>query len=424
MKTAGLLFLLTLLSLAFNKATAQQGFVYDNQIYLAQIQTVQCYNSQKEQSMPVITLKSAEQIKFSFDDLNGGSKNYWYTVEHCTSDWKSSRLSPLDYLEGMTDDRIVDYQYSSNTLQKYTHYALSLPNDQLKIKISGNYLLKVYLDGNLKKPVVSQRFYVVENTVTIGAEVVPSNQVPDRNLNQKINFSIFHPNPIQNPYTDIKAIVMQNGIPQTAITNTRPSFIKPGTLVYNDLNTNDFRAGNQFRKFDTRSFRYKAQNVQNIIMDSTVNVILFNDISGNSGKYTSQFDENGNFFIRNQDGRDNDTESDYAHVLFTLGANAPGADGDVYVVGRFNNYNLTESNKLNWQPSKKRFYGNLLLKQGVYDYKYVWRDNKTGKIDDTALEGSFFETENAYQIFVYFRKPGSRWDELIGYTNIGTLVRN
>lgn len=423
MKTAGLLFLITLFNLAFNTAQAQ-SFAYDNQIYLPAIQTVQCYNAQKEQSMPVITLRSAEQIKFSFDDLNGGSKNYWYTVEHCTSDWKSSRLSPLDYLEGMTDDRIVDYQYSSNTLQKYTHYSLNLPNDQLKIKISGNYLLKVYLDGNLKKPVVSQRFYVVENTVTIGAEVVPSNQVPDRSLNQKINFSVFHTSPIQNPYTDIKAVVMQNGIPQTAVTNSRPSFIKPGTLVYNDLNSNDFRAGNQFRKFDTRSFRYKAQNVQNIIMDSTVNVILFNDISGNSGKYTSQFDENGNFFIRNQDGRDNDTESDYAQVLFTLSANAPGTDGDVYVVGRFNNYSLTESNKLNWQSSKKRFYGNLLLKQGVYDYKYIWKDNKTGKTDDTVLEGSFFETENAYQIFVYFRKPGSRWDELIGYTNIGTLVRN
>ncbi len=425
MRKAGrwyLLFVLLIQMACVQAGLAQQPFVYENKVYLPQIKTVQCYNTQKEQSMPVVVLKTAERLAVSFDDLNGGSKNYWYTVEHCTSDWKSSRLSPLDYLDGLTDDRIVNYQYSSNTLQKYTHYALTLPNDQIKIKISGNYLLKVYLNGNLQKPVLSQRFYVVENKVNIGAEVAPSQQVPDRSFNQKINFSIFYTAPIQNPYTDIKAVVMQNGTPQTAIINTKPAFIKPGALVYNDLNTNDFRAGNQFRKFDTRSLRYKAEHVQDIYTDSTVNVILFTDLSGNSGKYTSQFDENGNFFIRNQDGRDSDTESDYAHVLFTLNGPPPG-DGEVYVAGRFNNYTLNEDSKLNFEPSKRRFYGNLLLKQGLYDYKYIWKDNKTGKTDDTIFEGSFFETENTYQVFVYFRRPGSRWDELIGYSNIGTLVR-
>lgn len=414
-----LLFFNATLTFAQNDKT----FTNENKIYLPHIKTVLCYNSKKEQSIPVIMLNSLETINFSFDDLLGGTKNYWYTIEHCTSDWQTSKISTLDYLTGFDNDRIINYRYSSNTTRKYTHYELTLPNTQVQPKISGNYVLKVYLDGDKNQPVISQRFYVLDNQLAVAAEVTNSMQVADRNSKQKINFSINHAFAIPNPYQDLKAVVMQNFNSNTIIINTKPSFIRPNQLVYNDLNTNDFSGNNEFRKFDTRSLRFKGDNVKDIYRDNgSVNVMLFQDAPRNTGAFADQYDENGNFFVRNTEGRDDKTEAEYMSVLFTLNAPAPSANGSAYVIGRFNNFTLNKENKLLYDAGRKQFYANIIIKQGLYDYEYAWFDNNTKTLESQAFEGSFFQTENSYQIFVYYRRPGARWETLVGYTNLSNKV--
>jgi len=402
---------LILLLLFVLKSFAQAP--YDDNVFNSAIKSVEFYNTAKQASFPSVNLGTKDQVLLAFDDLRGGNRNYNYTIEHCDENWNSSNISTAEYLTGFTDDRILNFTYSSATNQKYTHYEIKLPNENIAPKISGNYILKVYED-DVSKPILTRKLYVVGSRLSLIANIVPSTNA--RETNQKINFQISYGNlQVQNPATDIKVLVMQNARPETGVFTSQPTYIRGNQLIYEDLAINDFPGGNEFRHFDTRSLKLNSDRVSHIYHDSTYTVVLLGDPVRNTPNYSFNYDNNGSFFILNSDGSDPKRDADYTHVYFSLAANKTPGEGSAYIVGKFNDYKLDNRSKLEFESVKGRFMTDLYLKQGVYDYQYVWVDRKTDKPDDTLFEGSYFETENDYQVLVYYHPFSARWTELVGY---------
>ena len=395
----------------------QQELIYDNINYLPSIKSVQFYPVEQENAFPVIELFSEDQLMLAFDDLRGDVRNFYFSLEHCDANWTPSRLSPLEYAEGYNEDRILTYGTSVNTLQPYTHYRVDFPTDNVRPKLAGNYLLKVYEDADKSRLIISRRFYVLAPLMSASSQLVPSVDVSKRNKNQKLNVTVQTGGlTVNNPYQDVKILVMQNQRPDIQQWLTTPQFVNNGELRYHDNRTLDFGGSNEFRFVDLRSLRLASERVAAIQLDSNVRVNLVPDENYSTASYASVFDENGQFFIRNQDKDNADTESDYMWVTFTL-ANDAVTDGTVYVVGGFNGYQRNDTNKLVYDASQKKWQGTLLLKQGLYDYEYVYV-SPSGDVDPTFSSGNHFETNNTYQILVYNRRQGTTWDELVGFSQV------
>ena len=96
------------------------------------------FNSQ----FPII--KMNQVLSLSFDDVSGDENFYYYKIVHCDFDWKRSRLLKSEYLDGNDNNLIEDMESSYGTLQRYTNYKLSLPNNDMSFKISGNFKLEIF----------------------------------------------------------------------------------------------------------------------------------------------------------------------------------------------------------------------------------------------------------------------------------------
>jgi len=403
--------------------TSPAVFYYEDRTYKENIKTVQFFKEGWELSYPVIALNSGERLILSFDDLDAGVKNYSYTIIHCDADWKPSGLFHAEYVEGFYQDHISGYATSFNTFITYTNYRLTFPNENMRPRYSGNYLLKVFENYDENNIVLTRRFYITENAVNIQGRLKRPVLTRFMNCCQEIVFSIFHPNlPIHSPLSDLKVFVTQNNRPDMVLKNLKPQFIKPNELVYENQTSQVFPGGNEFRYFDIKSMRYQSEFISRISFEHPFYYVdLFPSKLRVNRRYFFDNELNGNYVVQVQEGIRSNTDADYVVVTFRLDYPVPFDNGDVYVSGRLTDWSFTPLNKMDYNYSEKAYELSMLLKQGYYNYMYTFVNRADSRTDTGIIEGNFHETENDYYIYVYFREPGSRYDRLIGYERLNVL---
>ncbi|MFC2115225.1 DUF5103 domain-containing protein [Bacteroidota bacterium] len=403
----------------------QEDFYADN-IYFENIKSVQFHRTGWDLSYPIIELNSRDQLSLSFDDLTDEVKNYSYTIEHCDADWYPSGLPAEEYMSGFIQQSIQDYSLSFNTHVNYVHYKMVLPNEDVGILLSGNYVIKVFEDFDINELILVRRFSVSESLASISGNAGRPVMDPYRDDGHQVGFRVYLGSlSINDPYSEIKVSIQQNNRWNMSIRNLKPLFVRDNELEYSHQTENIFKAGNEYRYFDIKSMRYMAESVQNIdYQPPHYHVYLYPDPPRNNGRYFFREDLNGRFFIDVQEGVKRDTEADYVHVHFSLPFEFPIVDGDLYVSGALNNWENNDVNRMEYNFEKKAYELELLLKQGYYNYEYVYINEDSRFPDAAYLEGSYYETENDYIVYVYLATNTSRYDRLIGYQILNSVRKN
>jgi hypothetical protein len=418
--------LCVILALNLDASTKDDKFFYQNAVYREEIKTVQFYRVGSELSNPQYMLGSDVVLVLKFDDLANEAKNYSYTIIHCDADWNETYLQQSQYLDGIQDNQIADYAMSTNTTVKFVNYQLQIPNEECTPKLSGNYALLVFEDNDRDNLVLIQRFYVVEPLVRIEPLVKKATFDSFNGANQEIDFKIFHEKlRLLNPRDEIKVVLMQNRRWDNAIRNLKPSNIQDNILSYDYSKENVFPGGNEFRFFDIRTARHIGENVGEIkFVRPYFHAALLPDEVRSNKTYSPYKEMNGNFIVESQDRvTDYDSECDYEFVHFFLPLPSQLLGGSVNVFGALTGWNANKTNGMKWNYERGGYELALLLKQGYYNYQYVYVADGAKKADAENIEGSFFVTENEYQILVYYRDQASRYDRLVGFTTVNSAVK-
>ena len=392
------------------------------QVFNEKIKTIKLFQQNNQESIPLINLNSSDLLELHFDDFDDNIKNYYYTYQLCNADWSEANMNPFDYIKGFTQNRIIQVRPSSNTLNKYVHYQATLPERNCIPTKSGNYLLKVFLNGDLENLVFTKKMYVVNSLAAIGLQIFQPFDNTIYKTHQKLQLVVNTDQlNLYNPRQQLKVALFQNQRLDNAKLDLQPTFMRDKIFEYNAEEDCTFSAGKEYRWLDLRSFRFESDRIERKDESKNpIDVFLKPDATRVNIRYLYYRDLNGWYDITTTDLVNNWWQTGYAnvHFVYTPDNNQPFNGQDIYIIGELTGNVLNEDNKMIFNETKGVYEKTLFLKQGYYSYSYVTKSStdKNALASFELTEGNYWETENLYSVFVYYRSFSGRHDELVGFT--------
>ena len=386
-------------------------------IYKPNIHTLRLkYADIEDVERPFLVLGDDDyRLDISFDEMSHSTHLYTYTLLHLNQDFTLSGLQQTEYLDGFTTADITDIEHSSLTQTLYTHYRFEFPNDDMRPKVSGNYALKIYEDGNPDDVVAVVTFQVAEQDIEVSAHIRSNTDIEFNNRYQQLDLDInLRDHSIRTP-DEITVRVMQNNRTDNQVTLNRPTFINGNRLEYKNNRALIFEGGNEYRRFDISSEYIKGRGVDRIDFDrNDYHAFLFPDVNTATAPYVSELDADGQYVVNAERRDDDDFEADYMYVYFLLPQPTPWFNGTVYVNGDFTFNSLQPDYAMQYDSEHKCYVYHAFLKQGAYEYQYLFREKGKSAGSTFLIEGSHWQTENEYTVLVYYRPFDGRYDRLLG----------
>ena len=442
--------LLTILTVLF-ALVSHPAQAQSNKVYHPMVHTLQTMVNDDWLRDEVITLGTDDWVTISFDHFSHDYHRFVYKIIHCNADWTPSDLFEVDYMDGFNGLPIEEYENSLNTTMLYTHYRFDLPNDDIQFKASGNYRVEIYLDENdneddnedeeeASPPALSQGegayphresespslggvrgghplvavacFRVVEPCMTLNVAVTSNTDIDTNLSHQQVSFTLnYNSSEVVDPATEIKPYIYQNSRTDNAVALVKPTYVTPGRLEYVHNRQLIFPAGNEYRRFEVINMHYATQGVDEVqYFAPYFHATLLPDAPRRH--YSFDVDHDGRYLIRYNMAEDNDIEADYLFVHFTLDM-PHRTGGDFYLTGEFAYNDFTPQYKMEYNAAEQCYEATVLLKQGAYDFMYLWVPDGSRVGQTAPAEGNFYEAENEYQVYIYHRPFGGRYDRLV-----------
>lgn len=396
----------------------------DNLDYKESVRTVMLYADGNQNKDPLIPLdQPVQRLTLSFDLLGSEGEVLNYTFIHCTNDWFPTDIQRYNYATGYDYGRIDEFEFSRNTLVDYVHYQLHFPEADMMPVVSGNYLLIVYGD-NLSDLYFTRRFMVLDQKASISANVPRyCDDLSLSDTHQQLNISVSMPSIMGGNIQQYSNLtIRQNGRWDNASMGMKPSFVYPDYISYEHDPMAVFEAANQFRRVNFSNFYFNSENIARIYQTDDYYVVDYNICESRARKpYVTYEDIHGEKYVYvANEGRETNTEADYAWLNLFLRWPAPLTHEDMYVMGAVNDWQFDERNLMHYDYELKGYLCQLLLKQGYYNFLFVTADRDTGLVSTDLTEGNLWDTFNLYKIYFYYYNVAKGYDELIGYTTVNS----
>lgn len=403
---------------------------YRHTIGTARMQWTDEHMSRNAQMMPILEMSGdgtsmeggyAEErtIVCSWDELSHGTHYYSYRLVHLDAQWRKDNLMESEYLRGFRTAEVIDYEHSINTQQLYTHYWFEFPTEDMAPKISGNYALLVYEDNDEDQIVASFCFSVVEPKVKLKKYVLSNTDIELNGRYQQLEIVAETGSlGIRSAQEEIKLAVYQNGRLDNMVYAPKATYIDGQTMRWQHCKQLIFEGGNEYRHFDLAGLYIKGAGVDEILYDKptqTYRAFLYLDELRNYSPYLTEPDANGQWIIHAARTHDSNIEAEYMWVHWQLSSKQPILEGGLYIMGQaFAQEGSPLHFRMTYDSEHQCYTASAYLKQGAYEWQYAVQKKNNSQYTLLPTEGSHWQTDNDYTVYVYYRGLTDRYDRLVG----------